>query len=165
MISAAPARMYGPPPCRKRKVIWQGGLRKCIRPLAECTTPGQDGMRYALFLFSSSVLGDCLAHQARRASGSTVVPSQLFASRPGRKTRLDRRRWVVDADGESDSKPDVRQASSASRLGWVPIPSARRVDKPRLSPEPPRRFGPFCLRERPQRHCGASAWQCSLSMF
>ena len=38
-----------------------------------------------LSLFSSSVLGDCLAHQARRASGSTVVPSQLFASRPGRK--------------------------------------------------------------------------------
>jgi hypothetical protein len=35
-------------------------------------TPGQDGMRYALFLFDSSVLRDCLAHQARRASDSTV---------------------------------------------------------------------------------------------
>jgi hypothetical protein len=35
-------------------------------------TPGQDGMRYALFLFNSSVLRDCLAHQVRRASGSTV---------------------------------------------------------------------------------------------
>ena len=63
------------------------GLRKCIRPLVEFVTPGQDGMRYALFLFNSSVLRDCLAHQARRASGSTVVPSQLFASRPGRKLR------------------------------------------------------------------------------
>ena len=28
---AAPAPMYGPPPCRKRKVRRQGGLRKCIR--------------------------------------------------------------------------------------------------------------------------------------
>ena len=63
------------------------GLRKCIRPLVEFVNPGQDGMRYALFLFNSSVLRDCLAHQARRASGSTVVPSQLFASRPGRKLR------------------------------------------------------------------------------
>jgi hypothetical protein len=54
-------------------------------------------MRYALFLSNSSVLGDCLAHQARRASGSTVVPSQLFASRPGRK--LGRRpQWAVDVE-------------------------------------------------------------------
>ncbi len=35
-------------------------------------------MRYALFLFSSSVLEDCLAHQARRASGSTVGPVAYF---------------------------------------------------------------------------------------
>jgi hypothetical protein len=37
--------MYGPPPCRKRKVKRQGGLRKCIRPLVEFVTPGQNGMR------------------------------------------------------------------------------------------------------------------------
>ncbi len=45
--------------------------------------PGWNALR--LFLFSSSVSENCLAHQVRRASGSTVVPSQLFASRPGRK--------------------------------------------------------------------------------
>jgi hypothetical protein len=65
---------YGPPPCRKRKVRVTGGLRKCIRPLLEWITPGQDGMRCALFPFNDSVL---------RARGSTVVPSHWFASRPG----------------------------------------------------------------------------------
>jgi hypothetical protein len=34
------------------------GLRKCIRPLVEYSTPGQDGMRYALFPFSYAVLED-----------------------------------------------------------------------------------------------------------
>src|SRR5260370_5128373 len=34
--------------------------------------PSQDGMRYGLVLFNSSAFRDCLAHQARRASGSTV---------------------------------------------------------------------------------------------
>ena len=42
--------MYGPPLRRKRKVrVSQVGLRKCIRPLLEWITPGQDGMRCALF--------------------------------------------------------------------------------------------------------------------
>ena len=42
--------MYGPPLRRKRKVrMSQVGLRKCIRPLLEWITPGQDGMRCALF--------------------------------------------------------------------------------------------------------------------
>src|SRR5258708_40091496 len=42
--------MYGPPLRRKRNVrMSQVGLRKCIRPLLERITPGQDGMRCALF--------------------------------------------------------------------------------------------------------------------
>src|SRR5229473_408891 len=42
--------MYGPPPRRKRNLRTpQVGLRKCIRPLLEWITPGQDGMRCALF--------------------------------------------------------------------------------------------------------------------
>src|SRR5216684_3549047 len=42
--------MYGPPPHRKRNLRTpQVGLRKCIRPLLEWITPGQDGMRCALF--------------------------------------------------------------------------------------------------------------------
>src|SRR5260370_42084466 len=45
--------MYGPPLLRKRNVrMSQVGLRKCIRPLLECITPGQDGMRCALFPIS-----------------------------------------------------------------------------------------------------------------
>src|SRR5216684_8849014 len=48
--------MYGPPLRRKRNVrMSQVGLRKCIRPLLEWITPGQDGMRCALLPISYSV--------------------------------------------------------------------------------------------------------------
>jgi len=90
-----------------------GGLRKCIRPLVECITPGQDGMRYALFLFNCSVFTDCLAHQARRASGSTVVPSHCspadLAGNFVRSSSLGCRCGNLYAI----SKPDFRRASSA----------------------------------------------------
>ncbi len=48
------------------------------------TTPGQDGMRFALFLFNFAVLKDPFRNQAYRA---TVRPwcHLFFASRPGRK--------------------------------------------------------------------------------
>src|SRR6266851_4712512 len=51
--------MYGPPLRRKRIVrMSQVGLRKCIRPLLEWITPGQDGMRCALLPISYSVFRD-----------------------------------------------------------------------------------------------------------
>src|SRR6266850_7726452 len=51
--------MYGPPLRRKRNLrMPQVGLRKCIRPLLEWITPGQDGMRCALFPINWSVLRD-----------------------------------------------------------------------------------------------------------
>src|SRR5216684_4362628 len=51
--------MYGPPPRRKRNLKTpQVGLRKCIRPLLEWITPGQDGMRCALFSINWSVAKD-----------------------------------------------------------------------------------------------------------
>src|SRR5216684_3428583 len=51
--------MYGPPLRRKRNVrMSQVGLRKCIRPLLEWITPGQDGMRCALLPISYSVFRD-----------------------------------------------------------------------------------------------------------
>jgi hypothetical protein len=68
--------MYGPPLRRKRNVsMSQVGLRKCIRPLLEWITPGQDGMRCALFPISNSVLRDFFRVRVLRAPGSTVVPS------------------------------------------------------------------------------------------
>ena len=44
--------MYGPPPCRKRKVNDKIDLRKCIRPVLERDAPGQDGMRCAAIPFN-----------------------------------------------------------------------------------------------------------------
>ena len=68
--------MYGPPLRRKRNVrVSQIGLRKCIRPLLEWITPGQDGMRCALFPISYSVFRDFFRVRVLRAPGSTVVPS------------------------------------------------------------------------------------------
>src|SRR5207249_2021558 len=56
---AAVIGMYGPPLRRKRNLrMSQVGLRKCIRPLLEWITPGQDGMRCALFPINWSVLRD-----------------------------------------------------------------------------------------------------------
>ena len=52
------------------------GLRKCIRPLLEWITPGQDGMRCALFPISYAVSKDFFRFRVLRAPGSTVVPSQ-----------------------------------------------------------------------------------------
>src|SRR5258707_15800397 len=68
--------MYGPPPRRKRNLKTpQVGLRKCIRPLLEWITPGQDGMRSALFSINWSVAKDYFRFRIWRAPGSTVVPS------------------------------------------------------------------------------------------
>src|SRR6266436_5728825 len=53
----------------------QVGLRKCIRPLLEWITPGQDGMRCALFSINWSVAKDYFRFRIWRAPGSTVVPS------------------------------------------------------------------------------------------
>src|SRR6266436_1881832 len=70
------SEMYGPPPRRKRNLKTpQVGLRKCIRPLLEWITPGQDGMRCALFSINWSVAKDYFRFRIWRAPGSTVVPS------------------------------------------------------------------------------------------
>ncbi len=52
MLGAQLVGMYGPPPCRKRKMKVTGGLRICIRHFMGSMIPGQDGMRRALFLFN-----------------------------------------------------------------------------------------------------------------
>jgi hypothetical protein len=51
------------------------GLRECIRPLLEYRTPGLNGMRCALVLFSNAALEGFSGLQASGAPGSTVVPS------------------------------------------------------------------------------------------
>jgi len=55
------------------------GLRKCIGLWWSEKTPGQDGMRYALFPNSWAVLEDSFRVRVLRAPDLTVVPSQLFA--------------------------------------------------------------------------------------
>src|SRR5229473_3364966 len=97
--------MYGPPPRRKRNLKTpQVGLRKCIRPLLEWITPGQDGMRCALFSINWSVAKDYFRFRIWRAPGSTVVPSPHSpADLAGNRdlavvARLQPHRPILDAD-------------------------------------------------------------------
>src|SRR6266436_4129606 len=97
--------MYGPPPHRKRNLRTpQVGLRKCIRPLLEWITPGQDGMRCALFSINWSVAKDYFRFRIWRAPGSTVVPSPHSpADLAGNRdlavvARLQPHRLILDAD-------------------------------------------------------------------
>jgi hypothetical protein len=54
---------------------WRVGLRECIRPLLEYLSPGLNGMRCALVLFSFAALVGFSGIQVSGAPGSTVVPS------------------------------------------------------------------------------------------
>src|SRR5882762_6437403 len=101
----AASEMYGPPPRRKRNLKTpQVGLRKCIRPLLEWITPGQDGMRCALFSINWSVAKDYFRFRIWRAPGSTVVPSPHSpADLAGNRdlavvARLQPHRPILDAD-------------------------------------------------------------------
>jgi hypothetical protein len=42
------------------------------------TTPGLDGMRFALFLFNFAVLKDPFRNQVLQSDGKTVVPSSFL---------------------------------------------------------------------------------------
>jgi hypothetical protein len=52
--------------------------------LERVTAPGQDGMRFALFLINLAVFKDLYRKQVFQSDGSTVVPFRFFA-RLGRK--------------------------------------------------------------------------------
>src|SRR5260370_9627161 len=72
----AASEMYGPPPRRKRNLKTpQVGLRKCIRPLLEWITHGQNAKRYSHFYIICPVVHDYLTFRIYIAPGSTVVPS------------------------------------------------------------------------------------------
>jgi hypothetical protein len=47
--------MYGPPPCRKRKVRVTGWSAQMYTTFVGATAPSQDGMRRALFPISNAV--------------------------------------------------------------------------------------------------------------
>src|SRR6266852_5537833 len=102
--------MYGPPLRRKRNLrVSQVGLRKCIRPLLEWITPGQDGMRCALFPTTISVLKDFFRVRVLRAPGSTVVPSPHSpADLAGNHDLRSRRQPVAGESGCSCIGQDVR---------------------------------------------------------
>src|SRR5713101_3009453 len=106
----ADSEMYGPPLRRKRNVrTSQIGLRKCIRPLLEWITPGQDGMRCALFPTTISVLKDFFRVRVLRAPGSTVVPSPHSpADLAGNHDLRSRRQPVAGESGCSCIGQDVR---------------------------------------------------------
>lgn len=68
--------MYGPPPNCKRKMRGTGLVCAHVYGLGWSEkSPGQDGMRYALFPFTIAVLEDCVRVRVSRAPDWTVVPS------------------------------------------------------------------------------------------
>ncbi len=60
--------MYGPPLCRKRKVSIACKVCAYTALLERVTTPVQDGMRFALFLFNLAVFKDLYRKQVFRAT-------------------------------------------------------------------------------------------------
>ena len=67
--------MYGPPPCRKRKVRVTGWSAQMYSAFVGAKAPGQDGMRCAPFPISYAVSKDFCRVRVWGAPGSTVVPS------------------------------------------------------------------------------------------
>ena len=68
--------MYGPPPNCKRKMRGTGLVCAHVYGLDWSEkSPGQDGMRYALFPFRTAVLEDYVRMRVLRAPDLTVVPS------------------------------------------------------------------------------------------
>jgi hypothetical protein len=68
--------MYGPPPNCKRKMRGTGLVCAHVYGLGWSEkSPGQDGMRYALFPFRTAVLEDYVRMRVLRAPDLTVVPS------------------------------------------------------------------------------------------
>src|SRR5216683_4025604 len=68
--------MYGPPPNCKRKMRGTGLVCANVYGLHwREKTPGHDGMRYALFPFTTAVLEDFGRVRVSRAPDLTVVPS------------------------------------------------------------------------------------------
>jgi hypothetical protein len=68
-------RMYGPPPCRKRKVRVTGWSAQMYAAFVGAVALGQDGMRCALVPISNAALKGFFRLRVFRAPGSTVVPS------------------------------------------------------------------------------------------
>jgi hypothetical protein len=67
--------MYGPPPNCKRKLRGTGLVCAHVYGLGWSEkTPGQDGMRYALFPSTTAVLEDFGRVRVSRAPDLTVVP-------------------------------------------------------------------------------------------
>jgi hypothetical protein len=102
--------MYGPPLCRKRKVRIAGKVCAYVYGLGErVTTPGQDGMRFALFLFNLAVFKDLYRKQVFRA---TVRPwCHLFLRQQTRQEdKLRSRRWSCGC-GNRDSDFQARCSS------------------------------------------------------
>ena len=70
--------MYGPPPNCKRKMRGTGLVCAHVYGLGWSEkSPGQDGMRYALFPFRTAVLEDYVRMRVLRAPDLTVVPSHV----------------------------------------------------------------------------------------
>jgi hypothetical protein len=108
--------VYGPPLCRKRKMKVTGWSAQMYSAVVGARTPGLDGMRCALVLFSDAALEGFSCLQVSRAPGSTVVSSHSSPADLAQNHQLRSSRWSVDVGiANAISKPGLSQASSAGQ--------------------------------------------------
>src|SRR5258708_31880613 len=109
--------MYGPPPCRKRKMKVDRMVCANVFGISlEHTAPGLDGMGCAIVLFSNAALEGFSGLQVSGAPGSTVVSSHSSPADLAENHQLRSRRWSVDVGiANAISKPGLSQASSAGQ--------------------------------------------------
>jgi hypothetical protein len=86
LLSGRRLAMYSPPPPRKRKV--DDKLVRANVFVLEIRTPGQDGLRCALFPFNWAVFERLLPSTGLESAGLDRCAISLFANKLGRKYRL-----------------------------------------------------------------------------
>src|ERR1019366_4611815 len=112
------------------KLMWQVGLRKCIRPLLERFLRAMMECAALCSSLNRQSCEDCFTPQVSRAPGSTVEPSH-FSPADLVENQIPRSssRWAVDVEiAHAISKPGIGQASSAGQSGCLQTGQSRRVE-------------------------------------
>src|ERR1700676_4931054 len=126
----------------------ESGVLVCANVSGLCwsKTPGLNGMRCALVLFSFSALIGFFRVQVSRAPGSTVVPSHGSpANLAGNHNSVSRRRWsAIVGIADAISKLGVYCRASIAGQCFIPRQLAARAEADRLLPwsAPPKPCAP-----------------------
>ncbi len=112
--------MYGPPSCRKRKMMVTVGLRKCIRPLLEWIAPGLDGMRCALLLYTCRVGKTTRMQSVSLDTQSQPAYCQKCYGSPGDAISGAKREAGPVTDGQTGAAPATVSEELQSAMSLPP---------------------------------------------